>query len=111
MLTALSIQNLLDCTRPLGNNGCDGGFVDIAFEYIKKNHGIDTEESYPYEGKEETCHFDPKYIAANDVGYVDIPTGDEESLKAAVATVGPVSIAIDASHKSLMFYSEGEAKS
>lgn len=51
--------------------------------------------------------YNPRYSGAYDIGYVDIPEGDEEKLKAAVATIGPVSIAIDASHQSFQFYSEG----
>ena len=34
-----------------GGHGCKGGIMDIAFEYIKKNHGIDTESAYPYTAK------------------------------------------------------------
>ena len=45
---------------------------------------------------------------ATDIGFVDIPQGDEEALKAALATVGPVSIAIDASQSSFQFYSDGD---
>jgi hypothetical protein len=47
-LTVLSEQNLVDCSFVFGNLGCDGGYVSQAFEYIKINRGIDTEETYPY---------------------------------------------------------------
>ena len=56
---------------------------------------------------DDTCHFKKRDVGATDVGFVDIPQGDEEALKSAVATVGPVSVAIDASQPSFQFYSEG----
>ncbi|KAG1702413.1 Cathepsin L [Nymphon striatum] len=90
-----------------GNGGCEGGLMDNAFKYIKSNKGVDTEKSYPYTAKDGTCHFKKQDIGATDSGFAAITSGDENALKKAVATVGPISIGIDASHQSFQLYSEG----
>lgn len=46
------------------------------------------------------CKYKSSNKGATDTGFVDIPRGDEMALKSAVATVGPISVAIDASHTS-----------
>lgn len=109
--------------------GCNGGLMDQAFTYIKVNNGIDTETSYPYHAvvglikfliqsgyqinefsigiKDQTCQFSPSSVGATDNGFVDINSGSEDDLTAAIASVGPVSVAIDASQSSFQFYSKG----
>jgi len=107
VLVSLSEQNLVDCSAVYGNNGCNGGLMDNAFRYIKDNGGIDTEKTYPYEAKDDTCRYDAKNSGATDKGFVDIDQGNEQKMKEALATIGPVAVAIDASHQSFQFYSEG----
>ncbi|CAF1511635.1 unnamed protein product, partial [Rotaria sordida] len=62
-LVPLSEQNLVDCS--LLNFGCNGGNQDLAFDYIKLHHGIDTEETYPYMAERQLCQFKKKNIGAN----------------------------------------------
>lgn len=81
--------------------------MDRAFAYIRDNGGIDTEASYPYMAEEGTCRYNPANSGAKVRGYVDIETGSENQLKAAVATVGPVSVAMDARHASFGNYAGG----
>lgn len=106
-LVSLSEQQLVDCSGKFHNQGCNGGLMDNAFEYVKANGGVDTEESYPYHAHQEKCHFNKKSIGSSCSGYVDIPSGDEEALQQAVALNGPISIAIDATEDKFMLYKDG----
>ncbi|XP_076049060.1 procathepsin L-like [Oratosquilla oratoria] len=106
-LVSLSEQNLVDCSGHFGNMGCFGGLMDNAFRYIKFNHGIDTEISYPYEAMDGECRFDNTTVGATCTGYVDLPSEDEDALKKAVSAIGPISVAIDAGHESFQFYQKG----
>ncbi|XP_046977842.1 cathepsin L-like [Vanessa cardui] len=106
-LWSLSEQNLIDCSGAYGNKGCKGGFVANSFTYIRDNGGINTEETYPYKGVSRLCRYDPDDVGATVVGFVDLPKGDEKTLKQAVATVGPVSVTIDASERAFQFYTTG----
>lgn len=106
-LVSLSEQNLVDCSQAEGNHGCHGGNMDAAFEYIKKNDGVDTEESYPYTAKDGECRFKKADVGATDRGFVNIPRDSEDHLLRAAATVGPISVAIDASQMTFRMYKQG----
>lgn len=104
-LVSLSEQNLVDCVKE--DDGCKGGLMVDAFKYIEKNKGIDTEASYPYRGKNEKCHFKESDIGATLTSYVQIKKEACSDLKVAVATIGPISAAMDASHNSFQLYKTG----
>ncbi|KAG8241313.1 hypothetical protein J6590_089003 [Homalodisca vitripennis] len=84
-LVSLSEQNLMDCSTAEGNNRCHGGLSD-------------------------TCCYDPKNKGATDNGFVEITSGSEKALQKAVATVGPISVAILANHTSFKHYKSGVYK-
>jgi len=105
---SLSEQNLVDCAQKEGNHGCKGGSMDGGFKYVKDNGGIDTEESYPYTAKDgKECLYNASNSGATLQSWKDLPMGSEPDLQKAVATVGPISVGIDASHPKFHFYKEG----
>jgi len=106
-LPNLSEQNLVDCSTAQGNQGCNGGLMDQAFQYIITNNGIDTEASYPYTATgPNQCQFNAANVGATIVSFKDVPSGSESSLLTFVYAA-PTSVAIDASHSSFQFYSGG----
>ncbi|XP_067169254.1 cathepsin S-like [Apteryx mantelli] len=122
-LVSLSAQNLVDCSRSYGNEGCGGGWRTKAFQYIIDNQGIDSDDSYPYTAQvtrsrsrrvfplplcqDGTCHYNPAARAANCSSYVELLYGDESALKDAVANAGPVSVGIDSSQPTFFLYKAG----
>lgn len=105
-LPSLSEQNLVDCVK--ANLACNGGWMDNSFKYVRDNKGIDSETGYPYYARPlGYCYYNAQYNSAEDTGFVDLPSGDEQALMTAVATIGPISVAIDATHPSFMSYRGG----
>jgi len=106
-LVSLSEQNLVDCSTPEGNDGCNGGLMDDAFQYIIKNKGIDTEASYPYTATgPNACRFKAADVGTTISSYKDVASGNEAALATAVDQQ-PISVAIDAGHTSFQLYSSG----
>jgi len=99
-LTSLSEQDLVDCVKRTDNccNGCQGGLMDAAYDYIvaKQDGKDDTEMAYPYTGRDGRCSYTEAGAMDGAVvtGHVDI--SDEAGLVEACATVGPISVAVNA---------------
>nr|CAD7424901.1 unnamed protein product [Timema monikensis] len=107
-LLRLSTQALIDCSWGYGNNGCDGGEDYRAYQWIIKHGGLPLEDEYGgYLGQDGYCHVNSVNLTAPIKGFVNVTSGDNNALKVAVAKTGPISVSIDASHKSFSFYSNG----
>lgn len=105
-LVRLSEQNILDCVRS-GSMGCQGGYMNSAFDYVVRNRGIAKEDSYRYMGRQGQCRYRPESRGATITGYKPIPRGNENALTDAIAKAGPVSIAMDVSDRQFQFYRGG----
>ncbi|XP_057797600.1 senescence-specific cysteine protease SAG39-like [Salvia miltiorrhiza] len=105
-LISLSEQELVDCDTS-EDQGCNGGLMDYAFEFIIGNKGLTTESNYPYQGVDGTCNSKKESSdAAKITGYEDVPANSESALLKAVVNQ-PVSVAIDAGGSDFQFYSSG----
>ncbi|GMI86711.1 hypothetical protein like AT1G06260 [Hibiscus trionum] len=106
-LTPLSVQELVDCDTGSFNEGCNGGDMIKAFEFIIKNGGIAAEKDYPYTGSGGSCKDGEARIhSATISGYKQLHANMENSLQVGVAEQ-PVSVAIDAGGYEFQFYSSG----
>ncbi|KAL3715085.1 hypothetical protein ACJRO7_006905 [Eucalyptus globulus] len=105
-LISLSEQELVDCDVRSQDQGCEGGWMDSAFQFVEK-HGLTTEMNYPYTGTDGKCNAKRESNRAVTIkGYEDVPANSEEALLKAVANQ-PVSVAIDAGGFEFQFYSSG----
>ena len=95
ILYNLSEQELIDCSAQ--NHGCEGGSMDLAFQYII-NNGLCDNASYPYTAEDGQCEADCKSLVKIS-NYSDIIQNDEKMLMRAVQHQ-PVSVAIQANKRS-----------
>jgi C1A family cysteine protease len=107
-LVSISEQQLVDCSKPEGDQGCQGGLMDDAFKYMEQN-GMCTEESYSYEAKNGKCHAKKCTVGVpkgSVTGYKDVAHGDMNAMMEAVSK-GPVSVAIEADKSVFQLYKSG----
>ena len=102
-LPRLSEQQFVDCAKAQGNEGCNGGMPDWAFEYAKTT-GIETESQYAYTGRDGKCSANKDGVKV--VSYADVKKNSPSQLKAAVAQ-GPVSIGLDGAGLAFQLYFGG----
>ena len=100
-----SEQQLVDCSTNEGNEGCDGGLMDYAFQYVQSN-GIETDKQYPYKARDQRCKAEKGSSAFQISGFNDVEPNNNQQLEAAVAQ-GVVSVAIEADTEVFQFYEQG----
>ena len=89
-----SEQQLVDCDH-LGDQGCNGGLMQTAFKYIQ-GAGIESDGSYPYRARGQTCAYKKTSVIAT-VSDIHCYEGvSNAQLQSYLASVGPLSIAVDA---------------
>jgi len=92
----LSPEQITQCDTT--SYGCNGGWTEHAFNYVKKAGGIETEADYPYtsySGTTGTCHYTQSKSVITVSGYKTI--SGESSMASYVQTTGPLSVCLDAS--------------
>ncbi|BFY99921.1 hypothetical protein BsWGS_02961 [Bradybaena similaris] len=107
-LIRLSQQELVDCSWGEGNNGCDGGEDYRSYKFLLANGGLTSEEQYgQYLAIDSLCKKNLVHPVVQITNYTTLPQGDLTTLKVSIFNKGPISVSIDASHKSFSFYSNG----
>jgi cathepsin F len=101
-LVSLSEQELVDCDKV--DLGCNGGLPSQAYEQIIKIGGLETEDEYPYEGKNDKCEFDKTEVKVKINGAVNISSNEDE-MKAWLWKNGPISSGLNAN--AMQFYLGG----
>jgi len=104
-LLDLSEQELVDCdTR---DSGCSGGLPENAYKTLFEIGGLETEEDYGYDGKDEACQFNRSKVAARVSGGVEISQNETQMAQWLVQN-GPISVGLNAN--AMQFYKGGVSK-
>ena len=110
VVKTFSEQLLVDCDTL--DSGCNGGLMELSFEWLKDNGGFMYESDYPYTGKQQTCRQDSsKFVDMKVTGYVKLGDGgaeefspvDEGEMKEFLYQTGPLAIALNATPLQLYF--------
>lgn len=103
-LVSFSEQQLVDCSKKYGNDGCEGGLMVNGFNYIMDN-GLCSESDYPYIAKVQSCHSCNIVSGSKIKNCLSLPT-NELSLTSTLSQQ-PVAVAIEADKYVFQFYKSG----
>ncbi len=92
----LSPEQMVECDTV--SHGCQGGWTEAAYNYVKKAGGIQTESTYPYsstQGTSGSCKANKNNFVIGVTGYTTLK--GESSMASYMQSTGPLSVCIDAS--------------
>jgi len=101
-LVSLSEQELVDCDKR--DYGCNGGFMENAYETLLEIGGLESEEEYGYDGDDEACKFDRSRVVTKVSGGVEI-SQNETQMAQWLLQNGPISVGLNAF--AMQFYMGG----
>ncbi|XP_058795009.1 procathepsin L-like [Phymastichus coffea] len=106
-VVTVSEQQLVDCSTLTGNLGCSGGSLRNTLRYLERSKGIMTGDNYPYTAHKGVCKYQKRLSAVSISSWAILPARDERTLEAAIATIGPVAVSINASPRTFQLYNSG----
>jgi len=105
-LVSLSEQELISCATEA--DGCSGGMMNEAYQFVISNNGISTETQYPYQSgltqSDGMCQL-PSSSPVTITGWTMIKSTTAADLQAALKSEGPIAVGINANQ--MQFYSSG----
>ncbi|MCQ2795681.1 MAG: C1 family peptidase, partial [Bacilli bacterium] len=102
VMKTFSEQLLVDCDTE--DSGCNGGLMELTFDWLKSNGGFMTDADYPYTGYKGSCKQDKsKFVDMKVTGYVKLGDSsstwspvDEVEVRDFLLETGPLAIALNA---------------
>jgi len=112
-ISLFSEQQVMDCAWGYvpgsedSASACDGGDAWAGIGHIVEAGGISAASDYQYLGQNDYCKEKSSPKTGKIRGFVRIPRYDDDALREAVYSRGPVAVSLDASQDSFTFYSSG----
>lgn len=93
----LSPEQIVQCDKT--SYGCNGGWTEHAYDYIKKTGGLEQDSDYPYTsymGVTGTCSSDASDYVVTVSSYTTLAS--EASMTTYMQSTGPLSVCLDANN-------------